>query len=610
MVEPESKYICFPGVNMKKMAKRWAGVGVLFFLLTSCALKPERPEILPRNDYSYTKEYIAYLIKKEMKKQKVTGLSIALVDDQQVIWSEGFGFADKANHVVATPDTIYRAGSISKLFTATAVMQLVEQGRMDIDKPLKTYLPKFSIKSRFRDAGPITPRNIMTHHSGLPSSFAKGMWTRSPEPFENIVEQIKDDYVAYPPNFIFSYSNLGVTLLGCAVEQVADQSYPSYMDASLLSPLGMIHSSFSQSPSRSPLASKAYRQGKEAEEFPLRDTPAGGLNTTVLDLSRFIEMVLADGLANKRQIIKPETLTEMLHPQNQNVPLDLDVHIGLAWGLSNSSIQKAGLVISHSGATICHHSILLILPKYKLGVVVLANSASAGPVVAKAATETLKIALETKTGIKQPKVNKIPGEVSLPHRQLLTYKGRYETLMGIAEVNAESDYLKVTLGDRTLRLVPHTDGLFYFQYKLLGLIPISLGVLNTVGISRSMIAGHDILVAHMHGQKFLAGEKIQPVPLSKIWQPRIGEYQCVNRGNDAVIFDKLRLRQNNGLLFLDYSVPLFTKKTVSLPLKPISDSEALIYGLGRGKGETIRLVKDGGNELVWYYGYLFKKIRD
>lgn len=159
-----------------------------------------------------------------MSKQDVEGLSIAIVDDQQIIWSQGFGYADKAKQINATPETVYRVGSISKLFTDTLVMQLAEQGKLDIDQPLKTYLPDFAIKTRFPDAEPITPRNIMTHHSGLPGDMGNGMWTKNPQPFRHLTSLLKDKYVAYPPNNIWSYSNLGITLLGTMLEKLTGQA--------------------------------------------------------------------------------------------------------------------------------------------------------------------------------------------------------------------------------------------------------------------------------------------------------------------------------------------------------------------------------------------------
>lgn len=238
-------------------------------LLLGCSTAPVKSKTAALGDYEYTKQYISWQIKKEMKSRNITGVSIALVDDQRIVWAEGFGYADKANNVPATPETVYGVGSISKLFTATAAMQLVEQGKMDIDKPVQTYLPEFSIMTRFPDAGPVTPRNIMTHHSGLPSNLNKGMWSKNPEPFTNVVTRIKNDYVAYPPNFIFSYSNLGVTLLGHAIQNVSGRDFPGYMDESLFRPMNMNLSGFSVRPDMKPFLAKGYRNSKEIDEGPI-----------------------------------------------------------------------------------------------------------------------------------------------------------------------------------------------------------------------------------------------------------------------------------------------------------------------------------------------------
>lgn len=305
--------------------------GFLLLLLAACSSSPPpKPDNIQRGDYTYLKAYLAWLIAGEMSSQGVEGLSIAVVDDQQIVWSQGFGYADTANHIPATPETVYRVGSISKLFTDTVVMQLADQGKLDIDKPLQTYVPEFSIHTRFPDAEPITPRNIMTHHSGLPGDINNGMWTQKPKPFNQLVGQLKDEYVAYPPNTIWSYSNLGLTLLGVVVERVSGKDFNVYAEEQLFKPLRMADSKFSQVLDGKK-ASKAYKNHEEKAEVPIRDTPAGGLNANVLDMSRFITMVFANGTSNGHQILKPDTLKEMWRPQNSNVVLDVDFRIGLGW---------------------------------------------------------------------------------------------------------------------------------------------------------------------------------------------------------------------------------------------------------------------------------------
>jgi CubicO group peptidase (beta-lactamase class C family) len=214
---------------------------------------------------------------------------------------------------------------------------------------LRNYLPQFSIKSRFPDTALITPRMLMTHHSGLPGDVLRGMWMENPEPFTNLAGKLKDDYVAYPPNFVMAYSNLGVTLLGHAVQQVAGEDYASHVERTVLRPLEMTHSVLSVRP-EAPLMSKGYRNGVETTEVPLRDVPAGGLNSSVRDLSHFLRMVFADGRYGQQQILKPETLAAMLQPQNRNVALDRDLSIGLGWMLAPLKGMKredTGLVARH-----------------------------------------------------------------------------------------------------------------------------------------------------------------------------------------------------------------------------------------------------------------------
>ena len=246
---------------MERASRFWT-ILLLTVCIADCSGAPTRAESVGRGDYAKVAEYVSKRIRYEMEKRDVTGLSIALVDDQRVVWAAGFGYADKAGNVPASPDTIYRAGSISKLFTATAAMQLAERGRFDIDRPLADYLPGFSIRTRFADAAPITPRSIMTHHSGLPSDSLKGMWTRDPEPFTRMADRLKDEYAANPPGAVFSYSNLGVTLLGDAIGKVTGRDFASHVGDTLLLPLGMTRSSFSTSVDRSPLGGEGVPERK------------------------------------------------------------------------------------------------------------------------------------------------------------------------------------------------------------------------------------------------------------------------------------------------------------------------------------------------------------
>jgi CubicO group peptidase (beta-lactamase class C family) len=598
--------------------KRITGILILIilcsFIPVGCATAPKKPIDIRKEGFEYTRKYISWLIQGQMEKHHVQGLSIALVDDQQVIWAQGFGYADVNKKIRATPETVYPAGSIAKLFTIIAALQLAEQGKINLDQPIQTYLPGFSTKTRFPDAGPITPRSIMTHHSGLPSDRLQRMISRKPKPFTNVLEEIKDEYVAYPPNFIFSYSNLAMRLLGHMVEKVSGRDFVSQMDESVLRPMGMTSASFVPRPEIQPLISKGYKEGKEAEDFLLGDLPSpdGPLYASVIDLSHLIQMVFASGTAGQRRILSPETLSEMLHPQNSNVPLDFDFRIGLGWFLNDVDIKNAGLVASHGGASTLFYSQLIVLPEYDLGVAVLANSSFARGVVDRIAEETLKLALEAKTGIKQPEEKKAPREPIPPWSKLVLkdFEGYYATGPRIYKVSTSGEKLYTRLLGRSVQLVPHGDGMFSVRYRLFGLIPVKLGPLEELKFSLERIAGRAILVLHYQGKKYLLGEKIDPCPISDAWLQRAGDYELVNPDDYLSLIEKVDLRYEDNMFMVGISTPtlgaLGTERW-GAAICPLSDTEATVLGLGRGMGETIHVVTKSGEERLLYSGCEFRK---
>ncbi|NOU43433.1 MAG: beta-lactamase family protein [Methyloglobulus sp.] len=583
----------------------------LVFLLSGCASTPPiKPDTIQPDDYSYLKTYLTWLIEDQMAGQEVEGLSIAVVDDQHVVWAQGFGYADTANKTPATPETIYRAGSISKLFTDTLVMQLAGQGKLDIDKPLQTYLPDFSIKSRFTNAAPITPRNIMTHHSGLPGDVGRGMWTKNPAPFNQLVSQLKDEYVAYAPNTIWSYSNLGITLLGAMLQETTGEDFNHYAERQLLKPLGMNRAAFS-SGIEGKFAAKAYKNHEEKREVPLRDTPAGGLNANVLDMSQFMKMVFADGKANGRQILKPETLKEMLRPQNKAVALDAGFQIGLGWMLRNN--QSIGTIAEHGGATLYHRSQLSVLPQHKLGVIVSTNSPPTGDLLSKLTNTALKLALAIKAGKQIPIDDDQPAITtrSLNAQEQILGAGQYATSAGYVKLTPEGDSLTTEVDGHSIDLVARDDGNYGIRYKLLGLFAIEPDELTQFSLSLKNILGHDLALGHYQNQSFVFGEKIKPVPISQSWRNRLGQYEIINlTQGEALVPEKCALKEQDGFLMLEYSIPTFDINNLSLPIAPASDKEATILGQGRGMQETVRIVNVEGKDFIAYSGYLLRKKQD
>ncbi len=590
-------------------SRRRRTLAALAVLLTACASPVPRPEAVGRRDYGAVRAYIAALAEQEMRKADVTGLSVALVDDQNLVWADGFGLADRARSIPAGPDTVYRVGSVTKLFTAAAVIQLAEQGKLAIDRPIEAVIPGFSMKSRFENARPVTPRLLMSHHAGLPTDMLKGFSEPHPRSLSELTRQLQDEYLAFPPGTVWSYSNVGYSLLGRAVETVAGVPYDVHIDGVLLKPLGMTNASITARAPEGPMAAKGYRNDKEAADLILRDVSAGGLNASVRDMSRFLAMIFADGRANGGSVLQPETVREMLRPQNAGVPLDLNFRVGLGWmlsGLGDIEFTNAGPVAHHAGGTVLFHSQIIALPEHKLGVVVLSNSASSRKVVNKVATETLKLALEAKTGIREPAPT-LPALSNRPVSPELAraFEGDYATQLGYAKVYAKGGELRADAVGRSFRLVPRDDGLLAVRYSLLGIVNVDLGM--EIGLSRARIAGREVLIAQVGAQQLLVGERIEPVAMPNAWLERVGEYEITNLGDDRPVFTRVALARDARHLFLKVSMTEAPDVDFALPLEALDDRIAVIRGLGRSQGSSIVALETPAGAQLTYSGYLLRK---
>lgn len=571
-------------------------------LLGACATPPPVAENSVRGDYRHTENYLSWLIEREMSQNDITGISIALVDDQRVVWQQGFGYADLENRLPATPETVYRAGSIAKVFTAAATMQLAEQGKLDIDQPLAAALPEFSIRTRFPKAGPVTPRNVMTHHSGLPSNFFRGLYVRDPGHFESIVDSLHDEYLAFPPNYVFSYSNVGMALLGATVQKISGEPFDDYMRHHFFQPLGMTRSSFA-----SRAVAKAYDGNREIEVFSMRDMPAANLLSNVVDLGQFLKMQFADGRAGDRQVLAPTTVREMLRVQNAQLPLTFNSYVGLGWMLHGIEVPGGGPVASHGGSLPDSHSMMAILPEHKLGVVVLSNSATSHVAVSKIAAEALRLMLEAKTGIRQaPKAVVRSPERAPSAEELRQFNGYFDTLVGLAKVTIEGGSIDADAVGHHFELVPHEDGLLSIKYKVLGMLPVHVGAFEDIRLSLATVDGRQLLIGRIGGESMMFGEKLRPVAIPQSFQHLIGQYEIVDK-IDGPSPDHIVLKEDGGLLVGEMRFPEKPELLLRIGFQPISEDEAVTAGLGPGRGDTLRLIHTDNEERLGFSGLQLRK---
>jgi len=258
--------------------------------------------------------------------EKIPGISLGFVVDQDFVWSKGFGFADLRRREPATPRTIYSICSISKLFTSIAVMQLRDEGRLRLDDPVSKYLPWFKLPQASADSPEVTLRGLLTHSSGVPRESDHPYWTGPDFAFptrEEVVKGLANQAMLYPSDRYFQYSNLGMTLAGQIVEQVSGKPYGEYVRENILAPLGLGRTT-PEIPAgeRGGLLAQGYgvltRDGERAAMsfFQVRGiAPAAGFASNVEDLARFASWQFRLLAKGGSEVLRASTLREMQRVQ-------------------------------------------------------------------------------------------------------------------------------------------------------------------------------------------------------------------------------------------------------------------------------------------------------
>jgi CubicO group peptidase (beta-lactamase class C family) len=321
--------------------------------------------------------FLDALIPAQLQNRDIAGAVISVVKDGRILLAKGYGYADfAARKPVVADKTLFRPGSISKVFTAIAVMQLVEQGKLDLDRDVNDYLD-FAIPKTYPE--PVTLRRILTHTAGFEETL-KNLFV----PSARELRPLRDYLIAampvriFPPGRIPSYSNYGLTLAGYIIERVSGEPFEKYIAAHILDPLKMEHSTFAQ-----PLPEALERdmsqgylaaaQGARGFEF-VTASPAGALSATASDMSRLMLALLDEGTLEGATILKPDSVKAMASRQFELHP-DLRA-IGLILMEYSMNGQR---IVGHGGDTIFFHSDMVLIPEARVGVYISYNSAGSRP---------------------------------------------------------------------------------------------------------------------------------------------------------------------------------------------------------------------------------------
>jgi CubicO group peptidase (beta-lactamase class C family)/D-alanyl-D-alanine dipeptidase len=536
---------------------------VLAALLCLAALAPARgADVRPGGaDIARVAAVLERFVAHEMADKELPGLAVALVDGEETVWARGFGLADAGPKTAMTTETVLRVGSVSKLFTDLAVMQLVERGELDLDAPVTAALPDFAPANRFGKA--ITLRMLLAHRSGLVREPPVGSYFEpTTASLAEVVKSLNQTALVYEPGTRTKYSNAGITVVGRMLEARDGVPFAVSVKRRVLEPLGLTHSTFGPEPIGLPNLARGLMWTYDGRTFPgprfeLGIAPACSLSTTVKDLGRFLSALFAGGRGARGVVASPATLSSMW--TLQFAAPDEKRGFGLGFHISTLDGRRR---VGHDGAVYGFATSLAALPDDRLGVAVVATRDCANAVTERIAEAALRLLLARREGRPLPEP-----EVTAPVERARARRlaGRYASEEATALVEDRSGALFLSGSDapERLRLRAHGGDLVVDDV-------LAYGLRVTPG-DRTLRIGT---------RTYSRVEDPRSLPVSPRWADLVGEYGPEH--------DRLYLRERDGRL--EALIEWFT----AYPLTEVAPDELRFPDRGLYAGEVLRVVRDAG----------------
>ena len=497
-------------MNMKLRSNQFHKTIQIILLLTLFSACENRSgHIRASGEYREVASKVSDAIHYEMVDKALNAVSIVLVKDMEILWARGFGVEDLNKSTKADANTVYRVGSVSKLFTDIGIMQLVEKGEVDLDAPITDYLPEFRPRSRFKRE--ITLRQLMSHRSGLLREPLVGNYFDDDEPtLEATVKSIIDSDVIYAPESKIKYSNSAIATVGYVLEKLKGEPFASYLRKNVLLPMGLTHSAFEPLPDITDRLADATMwsyDGRvfDAPTFELGMSPAGSMYAPVVDLGQFMKVLFNDGKGPNGPVIKKETLQLMLTSQfNDGKDQRHNVGFGIGFSLSEQGGYKR---VGHGGAVYGFSTQLYALPEVKLGVAVTSSVDVTNTITRRVATYALDCLLAVENGKPLPdyeKTNSVNEKtVALLAGHFVSDNGkRLKLINKYGTLYMENDRFQTRIRQLNGRLVTDSQ--------------ISYGSpIDYDEDGRTVTMGSTVY----NREKYL-----KPMPIPKPWQGLIGEY--------------------------------------------------------------------------------------
>ncbi len=542
-----------------------------------------------------------------MKAKHIVGSSIAIVDHGKIVYAKGYGYADNHKKIKATEKTVFCIGSITKTFTAMAIMKLHEEGKIDLDKPASYYLPELKIRSIAESGDILKIRNLLSHTSGLTDGFMNKDMCDKEQDMNSIIDDLNQEVLVRKANWKWSYSNVGYDVLGCIIERVSGMKYMDYIRKNFLQAMDMHSSDFYDRPGDT-MYSRGYLKDTDQTPEPyMRDIPAGALFCSSPDMANFMNTIMDHGKHGSSQIISQESITEMQTDHTDHTMLHSDEQYGYATFLLPMKFAEDslyGYAIGHGGDTHTSHSVYFVFPKMDLGIVILTNSEQGHSFCNKAFTGIFKCWMKYDKGIKlhpaKDKTKAVIADNSLPVREVTgDYATGEDVLIHIKRIN-DNKLLMLQEGQRFI-LKKQPDGAYSVTLKLFLVYSYRI---KGLGMGFDKIEGKVYFkqIDTKDGSSEYVLVKDSVVPLSDSWKNTPGKYKLLNscEGNQQGRPQQIIIHRNKIWLKVKFS----EKEIATFSFTQMDENHAAMDGIGRRGGDIMKILPNGHG---WFSGYEMEK---
>lgn len=541
-------------------------------------------------------------------KYKIPGCAVAITDNGKVVFQSTSGYINVEKKIPVVPDSRFRLGSVTKMFTAMAIMQLVEQGKVDLEAPVEQYITDLKIK-QLKPGNPVRIRHLLTHTSGFTDEVLNYSYGSQAPPQQTLVALASEEVLSIEPDYIFNYSNVGYGLLGVVIERVSGLSYAEYTQRYLFQPLGLrATAAYYDAPNDENVALGYNANGARVDEPLTRDIAAGGVLSNIQDLVTLQQVLTDPETLEQAGVLRRATFEKMCTPQTSNLTLTKDEKFGLGLfiiplGITDDHLMGEG--IGHGGDFSFHHAITMAFPKAQMGISIVCNGAQGDAFYQSLYHRLLRKYYAVSRNAEGAKSN--PDKTfsalglqneRIDHREISgVYGGGGSGYIRLKRVNEQK--IRFQQGKHVLMLKRNdATNRYHVRYKLLRLIPIKVKDMEFAFLKVDDRIVLKACYPESGDFEYISRKDIaNGVP--KDWVNRAGTYEIVNSfpGNVSIVPERLTIVQQKLVMHRHY---LLTGEKDEIGFDIIDEKNAVSDGIDRGCAATLKVLPNGN---LYYSGY-------